>query len=87
MKLFSKRNSEYTKVEKSILAFSAFIIFGFIGAIFRLFYAPISLASLNDIALQFAPFILGFAGLASVLAYFFPRIFSFILVLIPTNWS
>ena len=87
MKLFTKRNSEYTKVEKGLLALASFIIFGFIGAIFRLFYAPISLASLNDIALQFAPFVLGFAGLASVLAYFFPRVFSVILVLIPTNWS
>ena len=87
MNLFSKRNSEYSKVEKSILAFFAFVIFGFIGAIFRVFYAPISLASLNDIAFQFAPFVLGFAGLASVLAYFFPRVFSIILVLIPTNWS
>ena len=81
-----KENTDYTKTERILLSVAAFIIFGFIGAVFRVFYAPISLASLNEVALQFIPFIFGFAVIASVPAYFFPKIFSLILILIPTNW-
>lgn len=72
--------SELSTPHKVLLSFFVFIIFGFIGAIVRVFVSPVSLNSnFQEFILQFIPFIIGFGGIAAFLAFLFPRVFGFIL--------
>ena len=72
--------NEPSKPVKIMVALGAFIIFGFIGGVVRLFTGPINLTTnIYEFMLQFAPFIIGFGGISAFLAYLYPRLFGFIL--------
>ncbi|WP_163834006.1 hypothetical protein [Spartinivicinus ruber] len=69
----------FKKAARMILA----LIFGclgmVVGAIVRLFVMPTTLGSYSELITQYAPWMLGFAVVFGSLAYFFPKISSFIL--------
>lgn len=75
-----EKSHEPSRAVKVMVALFAFIIFGFIGGVIRLFVAPVSLSvNFYEFTPQFLPFILGFGGVSAVLAYMYPRVFGFIL--------
>ena len=85
MKVFKKKNKEYSRLERGFTAFFAFIAFGLFGFIYRLFWGgPISLESSGMVIQVFLPYIIcaGFAG--GILGYFFPKPINILLIFLPT---
>lgn len=83
MRVFKKKNEEYTKAEKVVTAIFAFIAFGIIGALLRLFGEPIQLDGGWSMLMQFGPHILGVGGIPAALAYLFPKPFNIIMCFLP----
>ncbi len=85
MKVFRKKNKDYSKVERGFTALFAFVAFGLIGFLVRLFSdEPISLQSTNIVAAQFASYVIGCGGLAAVFGYLFPKPMNILLMFLPT---
>lgn len=85
MKAFRKKNKDYSKVDRGFTALFAFVAFGLIGFLVRLFSGePISLQSASIVAAQFAPYVIGCGGLAAVLGCIFPKPMNILLIFLPT---
>ena len=83
MSIFNFEETAYSVGERIVIAIISFIVFAIIGAIARLFYAPVVLIPITDLIIQFLPFMLLFGIIASALAYAFPKLFSIILCFLP----
>ncbi len=84
MEVFTKKNSEYSKVEKVFTAVFAFITFGIVGGLVRFFGDPIILDGSGGLLNRFLPHILGFGCLAAILGYFFPKPLNIVMCFLPT---
>ena len=82
-KVFTKKNSEYSKFERVCTATFSFIAFGIVGAVVRLLTGPTSLGSESELFFQYAPHVFGFAIAAAILGYIFPKVFNILLCFIP----
>ena len=82
-KVFTKKNSEYSKLERGFTSFFSFFMYGFVGAVVRLFSGPTSLASESELFFQYAPHVFGFGITAAILGYFFPRLLNILMCFIP----
>ena len=82
-KVFTKKNCEYSKVERGFTSLFSFITFGFVGACVRLFCGATTFGSEASLLIQYMPFILGFGITAAILGYFFPKVFNILMCFIP----
>ena len=81
--MFKRSNSEYSRGERILTSVLAFIIFGFVGLIVRLFWAPVVLESISGIIMQFVPFGLGLGSVSAALAYIYPKPFQILMCFMP----
>ena len=82
-RVFTKKNSEYSKLERGFTSVCAFFVFGLVGSFVRLFSGPIALSSESGIFFQFAPYVFGFGVTAAVLGYIFPKLLNILMCFIP----
>jgi hypothetical protein len=68
-----------------VLSIISFIVFAIVGAIARFLLYGATLDSLSSLTWQFLPTMLSLGVTAAVLAYIFPRVFSFILWFVPVD--
>ena len=86
-RVFTKKNSEYSKLERGFTSFFAFWVFGIVGAFVRLFSGPVVLNGESGVFFQFAPYVFGFGTTAAVLGYVFPRLLNILMCFIPVPGS
>lgn len=83
MKVFKKKNYEYSKAEKVITSILSFIVFGVVGGVIRLFGDSIFISNEFSLMLQLLPYVLVFGVTASILGYRYPRVLNIIMCFIP----
>ena len=82
-KIFTMKNSEYSKLERGFTSLFSFITFGFVGAVVRLFLGPITLGNGGELLSQFGPCVFGFGATAAILGYYFPKALNILMCFIP----
>lgn len=83
----TKKNHEYSKVERALTSLFSFTTFGFVGACVRLFYGTTTFGAETSLLFQFMPFILGFGMTAAILGYFYPKVLNILMCFIPVPGS
>jgi len=86
-KVFTKKNSEYTSIERGFISLFAFFIFGCIGMVVRLIIGPQFSLGSNGLLIQYGPFFFGSGLLFAALGYYFPKPVSILMLFIPVPGS
>ena len=75
--------SDYTRIQRLLIAAVSFVIFAALGAVVRFFIDTVPLDDIDRIFEEFTPIMLIFGIPAAILAYLFPSFFSKLLSIIP----
>jgi len=78
-----RSNKEYPVWERVVIAFVSFTFFAAVGFLVRLAQGPIPFIPASDLFDAVAPYVLGFGIPVAILAYVFPKPFSFVLWIFP----